>query len=237
MNLLLIGYVVGKMIAYESERVLEKPSGLDAARTVSDGRLDLHLYFREVEDAMEDPPFSLLIQKLKRISAFVMEKGDKVYRIVPFESIEISFENGKKSYGKFNDMVNMGNEVVVTYACSGHDTEEGIYTTITIIFTPSDEEERIEKIYSGWSDSCLLKVSTPKLKVKHKKKILSMYLEDLGNKELDDKDMGHWADGASPSGERVDGDRILKEEMGIFEEVEDKDEGGLKENLVKSRSP
>lgn len=235
MNLLLFGYAVGKMIAYESERILERPNGLSIAKTVSDRRLDLHLYFREIEDDMPDPPFPLLIQRLKSISTFVMEKGGKTYRIIPFELIEIGFENGKKSYGKFNDIVSMGNEVVVTYACNGHDAEEGIYSTITIIFTPSDEEDKIEKIYSGWSDSCLLRVSTPKLKVRHKRRILSMYLEDLGNKELDDKDIGHWVDGTNSDGERVDGDGILKEEMTIFEEAGSKEREGLKEGLTRSK--
>ncbi|AFN83391.1 hypothetical protein EROM_071400 [Encephalitozoon romaleae SJ-2008] len=224
MNLLLFGYAAGQMVAYESERILERLNGLDVTKTVSDGRLDLHLYFREIEDDMLDPPFPLLMQRLKSISAFAIEKGGKAYRIVPFESIEIGFENGKKSYGKFNDIVSMGNEAVVTYTCNGNDAEEGIYSTITIIFTPSDEEEdKIEKIYSGWSDSCLLRVSTPKLKVWYKRRILSMYLEDFGNKELDGKDIGHWVDGINSDGERVDGDRILKEEMMVFEEAGSKE--------------
>ncbi|KMV65871.1 hypothetical protein M970_071430 [Encephalitozoon cuniculi EcunIII-L] len=214
MNLLLLAtYAVGQMVTYELERVSERPADLDLVGAISDGKLSLDLYFKETEDNMVDPPFPLLIQKLKGISDLVMEKGDKTYRIVPFESIEISSGDGKKIYGKFREMVNMGNEVVATYISSGNNAGEDIYTRMTIIFSPSDEEDKIEKIYSGWSESCLLRILTPRLRVKQKKKILFVYLEDTGNKEGNGMYTAHWIDG-----EKFDDDALFKKEMLIFEE-------------------
>ncbi|ADM11905.2 uncharacterized protein Eint_071420 [Encephalitozoon intestinalis ATCC 50506] len=225
MNLLWAGYVFGKMITHEVERVLERPSEMEPLKTISNGMSSLHLYLQETEGDVYEPAFSQLVQRLKNIPDFVMEQGDKIYRIVPFESIEIDSPGGKKNHGKFHEIASMGNEVVMTYTSSGRDGEEGMYTTITVIFTSSDGEEKIEKIYSGWSESCLLRVSTPKLKVKHRKRILSMYLEDLESKDPKEEAIGHWIEGVNSEGKGFNNDAILKEEMMIFEEAGRKDSG------------
>lgn len=220
--LLLVGYAAG--IMYGVDRVFERPEGVEKIRTVSSEGVSMDLYLREVGRDVTDAPFPLLMQKLKSIPEIAMERGDKTYRIVPFESIEIVSEGGKKSHGRFHKMAGVGSEVVATYVGGGNDDGEDIYTNITVIFSFSDEEERIEKIYSGWSESCLLKVSTPRLMIKDKKKVLSIHL-DYGSEDAE-RHGGHWLDGVGSEGV-FDDKAILKKEMMIFEGA-----GGLEGGLA-----
>lgn len=133
----------------------------------------VHVYLDETEESITNAPLPFMIQRLRGIPEIVLEKGEKKYHIRPFERVDVESEEGRRCLGRFHGIKNKNNEVVVTYD-NRDNRGGGMYSKCVVIFSPSSED-KIERVYSGWSDSCVLKVSVARLNIKHRKKTLSVY--------------------------------------------------------------
>lgn len=225
MAALLFGQGLGQT-RYGVQKVVERPEDLELVREFSRDGMQFRVYVRETEDSGSGVPFPLLIQRLKNIPEVVIEKGGSTYCIRPFEYVEVVSGDERRSLGRFHDIVSTNDEIVVTYVNEhkyGGTSE--VYSKSTVIFSPSLEDNKIEKLYSGWSESCVLKVSIPELSIKQKEKILFIHTDDEdrqksgteGNSEKPSK-KGRKKSGQTQPVQGVDEGRELSEEMKIFED-------------------
>lgn len=164
--------------AYGTKKVIQKPEGLEPIRVIQSAEFDLQMYIVDVEEETSNALFPLLLQSLKSLPELVIEKGSEKYRIRPFEFVEVTSEEGRRSLGAFHDISNGNNEIAITYNNTWRRKEGAeVCTKSTIIFSSSKEGTKIESIYSGWSETCVFRVSHPSLSVKCKKKNILLYFD------------------------------------------------------------
>ncbi|KAH9411047.1 hypothetical protein HK407_08g13170 [Ordospora pajunii] len=213
-----VGSVVSAFF-YGIERIAEAIDGVEPyAKEVMQGWNNT-VYVKNVEREIRKMPFPLLIQQLSSIEEFVLERGGSVYVIRPFKSIRIESSNGRWIFGKFYGIENAANdEVVVKYFVQKWEGEVEMYDSIKVVFTPSLGDARVEKVYSGRSELCILRVLTPKLSTKQEIRMMSIYVSNDNEEEGCEK---HWMDCLGYEPRDGSNNEMIKQELRMFEKSDD----------------
>ncbi|KAM0672219.1 hypothetical protein CWI42_081420 [Ordospora colligata] len=222
------GCAIGALF-YGIERIRDGMEGVKPyAKEIVQG-WNTTVYLMNTEREIRNIPFPLLIQQLSNLDEFVIERGGSVYVIKPFKSIRIDSSDGRLIFGIFYGIESVTNdEVIVKYLMQKWEGNVEMYSSIKVMFTPYSGDNRVERVYSGRSELCILRVLTPKLNLKQEIRMMQISALNV-NEEGNEK---YWMDCLGY--ESMDGSNkeIVEQEIKVFEKF---DNTGLNEKDIKHK--